>query len=63
MKSSLVPKWALNKTTKDVNLGLFNPITKDDVDGWDLTYNENHWSNFDIAKHFVENVIVPYHQA
>jgi hypothetical protein len=43
-------------------LGLFKPITKDDVDGWDLTYNENHWSNFDIAKHFAENVMVPNHQ-
>ncbi len=33
------------------------------VDGWDLTHNENHWSNFDTTKHFVENVVVPYHQA
>jgi len=44
-------------------LGLFKPITKDDVDGWDLTYSENHWSKFDTAKHFVKNVMVPYHQA
>ncbi len=33
------------------------------VNGWDLTYNENHWSNFDTTKHFVENVMVLYHQA
>jgi hypothetical protein len=33
------------------------------VDGWDLIYDENHWSNFDTTKHFVENVMVPYHQA
>jgi hypothetical protein len=33
------------------------------TNGWDLTYSENHWSNFDITKHFVENVLVPYHQA
>ncbi len=32
------------------------------ANGWDLTYNENHWSNFDTTKHFVENVMVPYHQ-
>jgi hypothetical protein len=31
------------------------------IDGWDLTYNENHWSNFDTTKHFVENVMVLYH--
>ncbi len=30
---------------------------------WDLTYSENHWSNFDTTKHFVENVMVPYQQA
>jgi len=33
------------------------------VDGWDLIYSENHWSNFDTTKRFVENVMVPYLQA
>jgi hypothetical protein len=33
------------------------------VDGWDLTYNDNHWSNFDTTKHFVENDMVICHQA
>jgi hypothetical protein len=32
-------------------------------DGWDFTYSENHWSNFETTKHFVEIVMVPYHQA
>jgi len=29
---------------------------------WYLTYNHNHWSNFETIKCVVENVIVPYHQ-
>jgi hypothetical protein len=33
------------------------------ADGWDFTYSENHWSNFETTKHFVEIVMVPYHQA
>ncbi len=33
------------------------------ANGWDLIYNENHWPNFDNTKHFVENVMVLYHQA
>jgi len=32
------------------------------ADGWDFTHNENHWSNFETTKHFVEIVMVPYHQ-
>jgi hypothetical protein len=32
------------------------------TNGWDLIYTENHWSNFDTTKHFVENVMVSYHQ-
>jgi hypothetical protein len=32
------------------------------TDGRDLIYSENHWSNFDTTKCFVENVMVLYHQ-
>jgi hypothetical protein len=32
------------------------------VHGWDLTYSENHWSNLEMTKHFVENIMVFYHQ-
>ncbi len=32
------------------------------ADGRDLIYSENHWSNFDTTKCFVENVMVLYHQ-
>jgi hypothetical protein len=31
------------------------------ADEWDLTYSENHWSNFETTKHFVKIVMVPYH--
>jgi hypothetical protein len=33
------------------------------TNGWDLTYSENQWSNLEMTKCFVENVMVPYHKA
>ncbi len=32
------------------------------TDVWDLTYSESHWSNLEMTKRFVENVMVPYHK-
>jgi hypothetical protein len=32
------------------------------TNGWDLTYSENHRSNLEATKCFVENVMVPYHK-
>jgi hypothetical protein len=29
----------------------------------DFPYSENHWSNLETTKHFVENIMVYYHQA
>jgi hypothetical protein len=28
----------------------------------DFPYSENHWSNLETTKHFVENIMVCYHQ-
>jgi len=28
------------------------------ADGWDLTYSEKHWSNLEMTKYFVENIMV-----
>ncbi len=33
------------------------------TNGWDFTYSENHWSNFETTKCFVENIMVLSHQA
>ena len=28
--------------------------------GWDITYSENHWSNENTMKHYIDNIILPY---
>jgi hypothetical protein len=32
------------------------------TNGWDFTYSDNHWSNFENTKCFVENIMVIYHR-
>ncbi len=41
------------------NQGMSNCIK----DGWDLTFNQNHWSSLETTKKFVTNIFLPYLQS